>query len=307
MIIRKEIHLTAAKGRKSSGGDRVKWVLVAVMAVLTCLAFAGGQQEDPLEQAERLIEEKKYGEALQLLAEVRRTEPEKTDAVDRLTERIFLDENTVNDMWEDLNRTLYDEKDSEGGLAIIRRIEEFYPNPGPAMLAALNEAKRGALLVANESRFYDVMDRALVLLLQDRYFTAAETYLEARDVYRDVFYEAGHGNIIENAVGEGGARVGSVGSARCAKGGGRRPSHRGGDAFPGKPDENTGVEAECPGGGGYPVRTEPDHKAEQPGGGRGPLPLFHQHPPHGERGKGGAGRHSGNLFSAHGVYLPACR
>ena len=52
------------------GRGWLKIVLLTVLLTLAICSFAGGQGEDPIAVAKALIEEKKYDEAVKILAEV---------------------------------------------------------------------------------------------------------------------------------------------------------------------------------------------------------------------------------------------
>ncbi|MDR3201238.1 MAG: hypothetical protein LBT68_07240 [Spirochaetales bacterium] len=159
-----------------------------------------GGQEDELGRARQLIAEKRYNEALLILTEVIRSEPDKTEEAESLIRRIRVYRGTYNDRYEELIHVLYEEQDVARALDIIKELEALDPNPSPAMMAALDKARESAIFIYEQQEYTRVMNDALVLLDQGEYWQASALYENAIGLAREHFDDAGYGEIAENRV-----------------------------------------------------------------------------------------------------------
>jgi tetratricopeptide (TPR) repeat protein len=147
-----------------------------------------------------MIVEKRYNEALLLLAEVIRKDPERIDEAESLIRRIRIIRGDYNNKYEELINVLYEQRDVEKALEIIRELEALDANPNPVAQSAVLKAKDSALFIFNQNRFNDIMTRAAALLDQKNYWEAVGLYLGGFDLGKESFDRAGYGNIIETRV-----------------------------------------------------------------------------------------------------------
>ena len=122
------------------GREWFKFILLAVLLAAAISSFAGGQGEDPIETAKSLIEEKKYDEAVRILAEVVRRDPEKLDAVEELMAKIRAIRESFNEKYEELLEVLYEDKDVDKALVLIDELLEMDPNPNKATRTAVGSS-----------------------------------------------------------------------------------------------------------------------------------------------------------------------
>ncbi len=182
-------------------GSKNKSIIIVIFLFFPFILFAGGtQEEDKLDIAERLIAEQRYDEATLILADIFRDEPEKFAAAQRLQEIINEQRNSFNYKAEELIRVLYDEKNVEKALEIIEELEQIDPNPSEDVKIFLDESYRGALIIANNNKFTDIMDRALVQLKNGEYYDAITIYLTGFDLHKEEFDEADYGSIVKTAI-----------------------------------------------------------------------------------------------------------
>jgi hypothetical protein len=161
---------------------------------------AGGSQEEGLDTARRLIAEKRYNEALLVLTEVIRGDPEKTAEAENLIRQVRLYREAYSDRYEELIRILYEERDVVRALALVRELEALDPNPNPATVAALEKARESAQFIYEQQEFARIMDAALALLGQGEYWQACAMYEEAIGLGRERFDRAGYGNVVRGRV-----------------------------------------------------------------------------------------------------------
>ena len=165
-----------------------------------------------LAQAEQLIVERKYNQAILALRDLLQENPDLFDEAEKLMERIRAARSEYNAKFEELIRALFVENNVPKGLALIAELEALDPYPNEAVARALEQAKVGREMVVNMNRFNRIMDEAAALLAQGSYTEAAARYLEGFELGRESFDEADYGNILKNSV------LGSLESLRSAAG-----------------------------------------------------------------------------------------
>ncbi|MBN1835228.1 MAG: hypothetical protein JW820_05210 [Spirochaetales bacterium] len=177
--------------------------------LLLCLAgavavFAGGGAErsarERLEEAEALVEERRYNDAILLLAAIVKEDPEAFDAAERLMQRIRTARQQYNDTYQELLVALFEDNDMARALELIDELQALDPDPTEATARSLRQARLATELVYNVIRFRDIMDEARALLERRQYRQAVDTYLEGFTLGRQTFEEAGYGNIVVGAV-----------------------------------------------------------------------------------------------------------
>jgi len=167
-------------------------------------AFPRGAAEkadrERLAQAEQLIEERKYNQAILALHELLQQNPELFDGAEKLMERIRTARTEYNVKFEELIKALFEENNVPKGLALIAELEALDPYPNEAVARALEQAKVGRELVVNMNRFNRIMDEAAALLAQWSFAEANARYLEGFAIGRESFDAADYGNILKNSV-----------------------------------------------------------------------------------------------------------
>jgi hypothetical protein len=215
-------------------GPGITLLLVLIITIgLPIAVQAGGRAEKEararLAEVERLIEARRYNDAILRLTEIVKENPDLFDAAEQLMNRIREVRSQYNAKFEEMVRTLFEERDIAKGLQLIEELQQLDPYPSPAMARALELAKLGRELVVNLKQFTEIMDAAAVLLREGRYAEANAKYLEAFKLGRKSFDAADYGNIVKNsvyasldsvlqAVGELPARLGALERARAAVG-----------------------------------------------------------------------------------------
>ncbi|HEC61318.1 MAG TPA: hypothetical protein ENI27_03585, partial [bacterium] len=165
---------------------------------------AGGRDENSpavkLREAERLIEEKEYSRATDIIVEVVRNDPDQLDAAEKLMQKIREIKNSYNDHYEELIEVLFTRKDIARAYELIEKLRELDPNPNAATALALAKAREGAAYVYFLNNFNELMDKALTLVKDNHYVEALEVYAGGYSLEKQTFDEAGYGNIIQNSV-----------------------------------------------------------------------------------------------------------
>lgn len=181
-----------------------KTVLLLLMVLTVCSAMllhATGQQEESIERAQELINERRYNEAIVILARVMRQEPEKFDLAQELLEKIRSARSEYNQKYEELIQLYKEEElDLEKAYEIFQELEELDKSPSKATVEAFEQARQTAIFVYNNNRFDKIMTRGLDLMNQGRYWEAVTQYLTGMDLYIEEYQQKDYGNIIENQI-----------------------------------------------------------------------------------------------------------
>ena len=161
--------------------------------------FASGSQEDPLQQAKLLVEQREYNAAMLICSEILRTEPERMEEVQSLLTKIRREKDIYNDKYEELI-DVYGGEDVEAAYPLIEDLQELEPNPNESTRVSLVLARETAGFVFNNNRWVRLMDEASVQIGERQYSDAVETYMTGFDLSRVIFEDGGYGNIIVNDV-----------------------------------------------------------------------------------------------------------
>ena len=178
------------------------WIITIAATLFLSVSislFAGGQKEDLLAQAEILISERKYNEAILIITEVMKNEPDQFDRCQRMIGEIRDARTAYNDTYAELI-DIYDSGDLEKAYEIIKTLESLDRDPNKATAQSLVTARETAGFVYNQNRFLDIMTRAESANNQGLYRDAISIYLSGFDLSRDIFDGENYGSVIVNQI-----------------------------------------------------------------------------------------------------------
>ncbi len=171
-------------------------------------AGAGAPDGDPIEEANRLVEEGRLNEAMLVLETAVRRNPELIEESEKVMDRIRSQRAEYNEEFERLIDNLINSPgEIERTLAIIDRMEELDRFPNERVVEQVTEARVIAQLAYDRNRAAIIMREAAELIEQERYADAVARYLSGFDLQRDRFEEREYGNIFVNRVDDALARV----------------------------------------------------------------------------------------------------
>jgi hypothetical protein len=182
---------------------------IILLTLILCLvvavsAHARGRAEkhsrERLAEVEKLIEEKRYNQAILLLSQVVKEDPDRFDAAEELMNRIRTLRDEIDTGFAELN-TAIRENDLEKIVTLIDKLEDLNPYPSESEADLLDMLRAaGVEQIYFVNQFRDLMARAKAQIDAGQYRQAIATYLEGFEINKDRFDEAGHGNIIVNSV-----------------------------------------------------------------------------------------------------------
>jgi hypothetical protein len=169
--------------------------------------YASGNREDRIIEAQQLVGDRKYNDAIFILTEMLKTEPERINEIQDLLISIRSEKEKYNDRYEELIET-YGGDNVEAAYPMIKELEDLDPEPNEATRESLVLARETAGFVFNNNRWVEIMDRAATFIADGEYPQAVEAYREGFDLSRDIFSDAGYGNIVRDEIF---ARAGEMG------------------------------------------------------------------------------------------------
>jgi hypothetical protein len=183
---------------------------IILLALVLCLAAAVGVQargsaeresRQRLAEVERLIEEKRYNDAVRLLSQVVQEDPDRFDAAEELMEQIRTHRAEIDQGFADLNQAIRDGEPEPVVMNRVDRLEELNPYPSVSEKELLDRLlATGIKIIALQKVFEDLMARARAQIEAGEFRQAVSTYLGGFEIAREDFDDAGHGNIVINSV-----------------------------------------------------------------------------------------------------------
>ena len=172
-----------------------KKFLFIILISLFCAAglYAKGKQEDRMPAARQLVQERKYSEAIKILAQVVKNEPERLDEVEAMMAEIRSARNLYNRNYSQLIQLLKKEnltdQDISDAYNLISEMEKLDADPDQAIIGSFDRARRTIVFRYNDMQFREIMDAALALITEKRYWEALALYESAVGIHSDIFAE----------------------------------------------------------------------------------------------------------------------
>ena len=187
--------------RRIRPGATVLILLFFSLLLLPSPINALGQQEDPVERAEELISQNRLNEAILILEETIREDPERIHEAEDLLREIRRLRGSYNELFQQLIAHLLENpQDIETTLDIIDRMEAVDEEPNPRTRQQVAEARYIAQLAFDRDLAERRMNDARVALQEGRELEAIAIYMELRDLQRESFEERGYSEIFRNTV-----------------------------------------------------------------------------------------------------------
>jgi tetratricopeptide (TPR) repeat protein len=172
------------------------WLLAAVMPV-----FSRGNQDPDLSRADSLINERRHDEAILILTEFARNNPDRFDLAQQRFRRIFQSRDEFNRTANELLYTIVNDPDnSEKILALSNRLRDL-EEEGSDIFESFIYSKHGiAQFNVDRNQLRIILEEGREWLDRGDSAAALATYARGIDLMRDPFFTAGYGDTIENEV-----------------------------------------------------------------------------------------------------------
>ena len=172
---------------------RIFTFLIILIIVPALSVWSSGTKEDQMPLAQKLIQEKKYSDAINVLAAIVKSQPERLDEVEKMMAVIRSARAQYNSNYAELINILKKETLTDADVTdaynLITEMEKIDAAPDQAITGSFDKARRTIVFRYNDSRFREIMDEALVLIDSGRYWDAVSKYLEAVGLHEEIFRE----------------------------------------------------------------------------------------------------------------------
>ncbi|MCK5153932.1 MAG: hypothetical protein KAQ93_06190, partial [Spirochaetales bacterium] len=125
---------------------KVSYLILFIAVLIPLNLYAGGQKEDKLPLALELVEQRQYNDAILILTEIMRSNPDQFAEAQKLIQQISIARDSYNKLYEQLIDILDpppgESIDEEKAYNIIREMESLDSNPNKAAVAAFAQAKK---------------------------------------------------------------------------------------------------------------------------------------------------------------------
>jgi len=175
-------------------------VIFAASLAVAPEAYALGQKEDPLRQADALIAEQKYDEAIVFLTDFIAKNPDRFDEAQARLRTIMSKRDEYNKKGEQLIALMRDHPDQRE--LILKKIEDMKSimREDPQTMAFINSSRLAAAFVYNKSQADAIFEQGRALLDQGKYADAARLYVTGFVYYRDIFDEGPYDALTKKTV-----------------------------------------------------------------------------------------------------------
>ncbi|MDR1635796.1 MAG: hypothetical protein LBR93_00510 [Treponema sp.] len=165
------------------------------------LQGGGKKQDSPLDRADALIKEKQYDEAIRVLTDYLRENPDDFDRAQERFQRIVGIRSRYNLVTSELLDTVAEDPDnSERILALTRQLESLESARNPQTRAFIARTRDIAQFAYNRKRLEDILREGRALTLGGDYRGALLAYRGGLDIYQEDFFNSGYGELIESRV-----------------------------------------------------------------------------------------------------------
>jgi len=198
---------------KSSLLKKFNILVLFSFSLLPLCAFGNSEDQGDeafsytIEDASRFIDNQQYNEAMEILVQIVRNDPEQMERAQTLIIEIRKYRDLYNKKYEELMIVLFEEEDYEKSLALIQELEALDPNPNNATQESIRDARISAELVYNRKVFNQIMDQALVFLDSERYLQAVKLYSTGFDLSKRTFEESEYDILIKDPANRAMGRV----------------------------------------------------------------------------------------------------
>jgi hypothetical protein len=162
---------------------------------------AGGKQDTALSRADELIKQKEYDEALKILSDFSRQNPERFGEAQQRIRQIYEIRGEFNSVADELlNIVAESSDDAEKILELSNRLRNLESNSNTQIAAFITRIRDLAQFTYNRKRLDSILVEGRNLVDQGNYAQALVVYAGGMDIYQDEFYAAGYGSLVEEQV-----------------------------------------------------------------------------------------------------------
>jgi len=172
-----------------------------ILLFLALPAFGGGSKEADLVRADELIKNRQHDEAILILTDFARRNPDKFDEAQQRLRRIYQIRDEFNRTADKLIDTLVNfPEDNERILALSRHLYTLEHENSPLLVNFVARTREIAQFNINRIRLREILERGRGLLDRGESVAAMNVYAEGLSFMREEFFLNGYGETIDNEV-----------------------------------------------------------------------------------------------------------
>jgi len=175
----------------------------SLLALISAAApvYGGGNRQLDMSRADALIAEKEYDQAILILTDIARRNPDQFDQAHRRLRRIYQLRDEFNRTADDLIETLLNNpEDDDHILYLSRKLAEIENPNSPLLMSFMLRTREIAQFNVNRNQLRVIMERARALLDAGDGNQAINVYSGGMTFLRDEFFRAGYRDSMENDV-----------------------------------------------------------------------------------------------------------
>jgi len=163
--------------------------------------FGGGRLDAELAKADELIDNREHDEAILLLSDFIRRNPDKFDPAHQRLLRIYNIRDEFNRIADELIDALINDPDNDVKiLELSRQLYGYEHENSPLMVNFVSRTQEIAIFNISRTLINEIMETAKVLLERGESLAAIQVYAEGLTFMRDEFFDAHYGTEIDNEV-----------------------------------------------------------------------------------------------------------
>ena len=187
--------------QKYAPNTAIFYFLITLLLFSAVPLFGGGSQNRNLARADQLIDNLQYEEAILILTDIARRDPNQFDKVQERFRRIYKIEEEFNRIANDLIEVIiYEPENNEKIIELSDQLHALQMSDSLLMSSFVRRIRELAQFNINRNLLREIMERGRRHLDNGDSYAALLTYSEGMSFMRDEFFAGGFGAEIENTV-----------------------------------------------------------------------------------------------------------
>jgi len=174
---------------------------VILMTAVIGPVFGGGSRDNDLSRADELINNREFDEAIVILSDYARRNPDRFDQAQQRLRRIYRIREEFNRIADELIETLIERpEDDEKVLELSRRLYSLENENSPLLINFVARTREIAAFNVYRNRLREILETGRQQLDRGDSLAALQTYTEGMGFMREEFFMSGFGTSVENEV-----------------------------------------------------------------------------------------------------------
>jgi hypothetical protein len=189
----------------------------ALFFIAACLwlsaapVFGAGLRDPDLVKADKLIDEKKHDEAILVLTDYIRRNPERFDNAQKRLKRIYQERENFDKTADELINSLLNEPENQEKIySLSTKLKSMENETSPLLSSFVSRTHEIAEFNVFRNRLINILETGRAQLEKGECETALQTYAGGMDLMRDEFFNEGYGITVENNIRRETERVNAV-------------------------------------------------------------------------------------------------